>query len=219
MLRLSLGDPTTAESFHVLALGAHADDIEIGCGGTIMRLLHERPGTVVTWVVMSALGQRSREAKESAEKILAEAYKRTVVTRDFRDGYFPYLGAGLKDVFEDLMRECSPDVIFTHRKEDLHQDHRLISELTWQTFRDHLILEYEVPKYDGDFASPNVFSLLSEELSRRKTDHLMAYFPSQRHRRWFTAETFLSILRLRGMEANSPTGYAEGFSCRKLVLL
>ena len=109
------------------------------------------------------------------------------------------------------------DVIFTHR-EDLHQDHRLISELTWQTFRDHLTLEYEVPKYDGDLGSPNVFSILSEELSRHKADHLMTYFTSQAHRHWLTAETFLSILRLRGMESNSPTGYAEGFSCRKLVL-
>jgi LmbE family N-acetylglucosaminyl deacetylase len=218
MLRLSLGDPTASDDLHVLALGAHADDIEIGCGGTIMRLLDERPRTVVTWVVLSAVGARSREAKESAEKILAAAGKQSVITEDFRDGYFPYVGASLKDLFEELKGQCSPDVIFTHRKEDLHQDHRLISELTWQTFRDHLTLEYEVPKYDGDLASPNVFSVLTDQFFRRKLDHLMAHFPSQGHHRWYTEESFLSILRLRGIEANSPSGYAEGFHCRKLVL-
>jgi LmbE family N-acetylglucosaminyl deacetylase len=218
MLRLSLGDLNTSGDLHVLALGAHADDIEIGCGGTIMRLLDERPRTAVTWVVLTALAERRREARESAEKILAAAGERTVIIADFRDGYFPYIGSGLKDLFEDVKGKCSPDLIFTHRKEDLHQDHRLISELTWQTFRDHLILEYEVPKYDGDLGSPNAFSILSEELSRHKADHLMTYFTSQAHRHWFTKETFLSILRLRGMESNSPTGYAEGFSCRKLVL-
>jgi LmbE family N-acetylglucosaminyl deacetylase len=218
MLRLSLGDLSTSRDLHVLALGAHADDIEIGCGGTIMRLLEERPRTAVTWVVLTALAERRREARESAEKILAAAGERTVIIADFRDGYFPYIGSSLKDLFEDVKGKCSPDVIFTHRKEDLHQDHRLISELTWQTFRDHLTLEYEVPKYDGDLGSPNVFSILSEELSRHKADHLMTYFTSQAHRHWFRKETFLSILRLRGMESNSPTGYAEGFSCRKLVL-
>jgi LmbE family N-acetylglucosaminyl deacetylase len=218
MLRLSLGDLSTSRDLHVLALGAHADDIEIGCGGTIMRLLEERPRTAVTWVVLTALAERRLEARESAEKILAAAGERTVIIADFRDGYFPYIGSSLKDLFEDVKGKCSPDVIFTHRKEDLHQDHRLISELTWQTFRDHLTLEYEVPKYDGDLGSPNVFSILSEELSRHKADHLMTYFTSQAHRHWFTKETFLSILRLRGMESNSPTGYAEGFSCRKLVL-
>lgn len=218
MLRLSLGDPRTSESLHILALGAHADDIEIGCGGTIMRLLDERPRTVVTWVVLTALGDRGREATESADKILAAAGEWTVITKEFRDGFFPYIGASLKDFFEDLKRSCSPDLIFTHRKRDLHQDHRLVSELTWQTFRDHLTLEYEVPKYDGDLGSPNVFSVISEQHSRRKIDHIMTSFPSQQHRRWFAEETFLSILRLRGIEANSQTGYAEGFYCRKLVL-
>ena len=218
MLRVSLGDLNASGDLHVLALGAHADDIEIGCGGTIMRLLDERPSTSVTWVVLTALAERRREAMESAEKILAAAGERSVIIADFQDGYFPYVGSRLKDLFEDVKGKCSPDVIFTHRKEDLHQDHRLISELTWQTFRDHLTLEYEVPKYDGDLGSPNVFSVLSEQLSRRKTDHLMACFPSQAYRQWFTEETFLSILRLRGIESNSPTGYAEGFSCRKLVL-
>jgi LmbE family N-acetylglucosaminyl deacetylase len=218
MLTLSFGSLGTADGLHVLALGAHADDIEIGCGGTIMRLLEERPGTTVTWVVMSAAGGRAREAEVSAETILASALERTIVTRDFRDGYFPFTGASLKDTFEDLRATCSPDVIFTHRREDLHQDHRLMSELTWQTFRDHLILEYEVPKYDGDLGTPNVLTLLSERLSRKKVDHLMSSFPSQGHRRWFTEETFWSILRLRGMEASSPTGFAEAFSCRKIVL-
>lgn len=219
MLRLSLGEPTTSGGLHVLALGAHADDIEIGCSGTVMRLLDERPGTAVTWVVMSAPDGRSQEAENSAKAILAPALEQTIVIKDFRDGYFPYAGGSIKDLFEDLQGTCSPDVIFTHRTEDLHQDHRLIAELTWQTFRDHLILEYEVPKYDGDFGNPNVFSAISEQLSRRKMDHLMTHFPSQGHRRWFTEETFLSILRLRGMESASPTGYAEAFSCRKIVLL
>jgi LmbE family N-acetylglucosaminyl deacetylase len=218
MLRLSLGNPDASESLHVLALGAHADDIEIGCGATIMRVLDERPNTVVTWVVLSAPGERGQEATESAEKILATAGERTVITKEFRDGFFPYSGSNLKEFFEDLKRSCTPDLIFTHRKRDLHQDHRLISELTWQTFRDHLTLEYEVPKYDGDLGSPNVFSVVSEQHSRSKVDHLMTCFPSQQHRRWFVDETFLSILRLRGIEANSQTGYAEGFYCRKLVL-
>lgn len=218
MLRLSLGTPEASENLHVLALGAHADDLEIGCGGTIMRLLDERPGTVVTWVVLTALGDRGQEATESAEKILAAAGERTIITKEFRDGFFPYIGSSLKEFFEDLKSSSSPDLIFTHRGADLHQDHRLISELTWQTFRNHLILEYEVPKYDGDLGSPNVFSIISERGSRRKVDHLVTCFPSQQHRPWFSEETFLSLLRLRGIEANSQTGYAEGFYCRKLVL-
>jgi LmbE family N-acetylglucosaminyl deacetylase len=203
--------------FRLLCLGAHADDIEIGCGGTILRLLEEHDDLEVRWVVLSAAGLRATEAAESAKRFLANAKQRLVVIRDFRDGFFPYIGADLKIFFEELKSTYSPDLVLTHCRSDLHQDHRLVSDLTWNTFRDHLILEYEIVKYDGDIGAPSFFVPLSSSVSQKKVSILMDCFGSQREKKWFTEDTFLSIMRLRGIESNAPQKYAEAYYCRKLV--
>jgi LmbE family N-acetylglucosaminyl deacetylase len=204
---------------HVLCLGAHCDDIEIGCGGTLLKILRRRGAPAVTWVVFASDARRRGEALASARTILRGVKKKTIVIKDFPDGFLPYAGGDVKMFFEELKRTVSPDLIFTHYREDLHQDHRLISDLTWNTFRDHWILEYEVPKFDGDFGAPNLFVHLDEDLCRRKVRHLLKAFGSQRGRRWFTEDLFRSVLRLRGMESNAPDSYAEAFYCRKLVLV
>jgi LmbE family N-acetylglucosaminyl deacetylase len=202
----------------VLCLGAHADDIEIGCGGAVLRLLQDNPGLEVHWVVLSAPGERSTEARDSAGLMLEAAAVADIRLADFRESYFPYVGHDLKAFLGQLGTELSPDVIFTHWREDLHQDHRTVGELTWNSFRNHLILEYEIPKWDGDMGRPNIFLPLERSLCAQKVDHIMAAFPSQLGKDWFTGEVFWSLLRLRGMEARSSSGYAEGFHCRKLVL-
>jgi LmbE family N-acetylglucosaminyl deacetylase len=202
----------------VLCLGAHADDIEIGCGGTVLALTEQRRNVTVDWVVFSAAPEREREARASADAFLAAAKEKSVVVKAFRDGFFPYIGGDIKEQFERLKEACAPDLILTHHRHDLHQDHRLISELTWNTFRRHLILEYEIPKSDGDLGAPNLFVPLDESTSRRKIDYILEHFQSQADRSWFSREVFTGILRLRGLEANSPTALAEGFYCRKAVL-
>jgi LmbE family N-acetylglucosaminyl deacetylase len=207
-----------ADLHHVLCLGAHADDLEIGCGGTLLRLLDDNPGLEVSWVVLSGSPERSAEAAESAAALLAKAARASIRLADFRETYFPYLGSEIKTYVAALGTEIQPDLIFTHSREDLHQDHRVTSELTWNTFRDHLILEYEVPKWDGDLGRPNVFVPLESAVCLRKVEHLLRVFPSQRDKDWFDAEVFRGLMRLRGMEARSPSGYAEAFFCRKLVL-
>jgi LmbE family N-acetylglucosaminyl deacetylase len=201
----------------ILALGAHADDIEIGSGGTVLRLLEKNPGAEVYWVVFGATGPRRTEAIESAHQFLANARRKEIVVKDFKDGYFPYVGTGIKDFFEELKRQFLPDLVLTHYREDLHQDHRLVSELTWNTFRDHLILEYEIPKYDGDIGSPNFFVHLDAALCRKKVDYIWQSFVSQRSKAWFSEDTFYAMLRLRGLESNAPEKHAEGFYCRKIV--
>jgi LmbE family N-acetylglucosaminyl deacetylase len=204
----------------LLCLGAHADDIEIGCGGSVLRLLGEHPGSTVWWVVFSATPARNREARESAAGMLAGAGASRVLVHDLRDGCLPAARPELKDLFEQIKREIAPgpDLIFTHYREDRHQDHRIISDITWETFRNHVVLEYEVPKYDGDFGSPNTFIPLSDDLRRRKVAHLMAAFPSQHDKRAFAEDTFMALLRLRGLECAAAGGHAEGFYARKLVL-
>jgi LmbE family N-acetylglucosaminyl deacetylase len=202
----------------VLAIGAHADDIEIGCGGTLLRLAESDPGATVTWIVLSGDGKRANEARASAEDFLSGFATQRVEVESFRDGYFPFEGAGIKDYFERLKTEVSPDIVFTHQRFDLHQDHRLVCELTWNTFRDHLVLEYEIPKYDGDVGSPNLFVPLSESISSRKIEALLTHFASQRGKRWFTRDLFEASLRLRGMESNATDGRAEAFYSRKVVL-
>ena len=215
MVQLHLGQSTGV--LRVLCLGAHSDDIEIGCGGTILRLLAQRHNVEVRWVVFAASPARRLEAERSAEMFLREAGKKEIVVRDFKESFFPYIGAEIKECFEELKRAISPDVVFTHFRDDLHQDHRLISELTWNTFRDHLILEYEIIKYDGGLGSPNLFVHLNEEVCAEKIKYLMGNFQSQRSHQWFTEETFRAILRLRGVESNAPEKYAEAFYCRKIV--
>lgn len=208
----------SAAPLSLLCLGAHSDDIEIGCGGTILKLLAERPGTLVNWIVFAGDGLRGDEAAKSAGRFLADAGNHEVVINQFRDGFFPYLGADIKQSFEELKKKVSPDLIFTHYRQDLHQDHRLISDLTWNTFRDHLILEYEIPKYDGDIGSPNLFVHLDSDLCRKKVEWILQAFRSQASKAWFSEDTFYAMLRLRGLESNAPEKYAEAFYCRKAIL-
>jgi LmbE family N-acetylglucosaminyl deacetylase len=202
----------------ILCVGAHSDDIEIGCAGTIMRLVESYPTLEITWIVLGAHGERAAEARKSAQSLLGQVKAKKVIVAGFRDGFFPYVGVEIKEFFEQLKTQLAPDLIFTHYREDLHQDHRLICELTWNTFRNHLILEYEIPKYDGDMGSPNCFVPLDERICRIKVSHLVDHFGSQAARDWFTEDTFLALLRLRGVEAKAPSKYAEAFYCRKLLL-
>ena len=218
MLPLQLGRRDGAKPLRVLALGAHSDDIEIGCAGTILRLIADGAVESVCWVVLSGKGARAEEARVSAEALLAGAPDRQILQPGFRDGFFPYDGAEIKGFFEDL-KSFDPDLILTHQRDDLHQDHRLTCQLSLNTFRNHLILEYEVPKYDGDMGRPNLFVPIDEEIRRRKVEHLLTYFDTQLSRRWFTEDLFSGLLRLRGMECNSPSNFAEAFYSRKTVLL
>jgi len=216
MLRMALDrDPDAPLS--ILCLGAHSDDIEIGCGGAMLQLLHARRNVSVHWAVFAASDARAREAERSAKHFLRRATSATVFLKQFRDGFFPYTGGAIKEEFENLKAIVAPDLIFTHYRDDRHQDHRLIHELTWNTWRDHFILEYEVPKYDGDFGVPNFFVPLSAATVRRKVAALMRHFPTQSGKHWFDEELFRGVLRLRGMECNSPSRYAEAFHARKLT--
>jgi LmbE family N-acetylglucosaminyl deacetylase len=202
----------------VLCLGAHSDDIEIGCGGTVLQLIHQSKSLEFYWLVLCANPERTMEARRSANALLARARKKTIVVKSFRDGFLPYLGPPVKECFEELKKVFTPDLIFTHCRHDLHQDHRLVCELTWNTFRDHFILEYEVPKYDADLRSPNFFVPLSDAQARKKVNNLMRYFTTQRNKRWFHEELFYGLMRLRSTEVASPTRYAEAFFCRKILL-
>jgi LmbE family N-acetylglucosaminyl deacetylase len=215
---LKVGLPTNgAGRLSILCLGAHSDDIEIGCGGTLLYLKANVPTAKFHWVVFSASGTRGQEAAKAAE-LFAEGCDKEIVLKDFRDGFLPYSGGDLKECFEELKSHVNPDLIFTHWQGDAHQDHRLVAELTWNTFRDHLILEYEIPKYDGDIGRPNIFVPLETPFCERKANYLLEAFDSQRTKRWFERETFLGLMRLRGMESNSPSGYAEAFHNRKIVI-
>ena len=215
MIQLNL-DSRKDGAFNVLCLGAHSDDIEIGCGGAILRLAEEYPNCEFHWVVFSAIGTRELEARNAAQ-MFAGTHLKGPTLKSFKDGFMPFAGAEVKTVFEEL-KTISPDLIFTHSRKDAHQDHRLLAELTWNTFRNHLILEYEIPKYDGDMGKPNVFMPITEDICRKKTSYLLEAFASQRNKHWFDERTFQSLMRLRGMECNAPSGYAEAFYCRKLVL-
>ena len=201
----------------VLCLGAHCDDIEIGCGGTLLKLIEAYPALQVYWVVFSATPPRAAEAMASATALLDGVQEKQIVIKNFRDGYFPYSGGEIKEYFEQLKDEFAPDLIFTHQRQDLHQDHRVLCDLTWNTFRDHLILEYEIPKYDGDLGTPNLFVQLDEKLCARKVETLVTHYATQANKHWFSKETFLALLRLRGIEARALSGYAEAFYCRKII--
>jgi LmbE family N-acetylglucosaminyl deacetylase len=216
MMHLNL-NVKVGEGPKILCMGAHSDDIEIGCGGTILRLADQYPGCEFHWMVFNAIGIRETEARRGAQLFAGSRLKGPLL-KTFQDGFMPYLGGEVKAVFENDLKQLSPDIIFTHNGNDAHQDHRLISQLTWNTFRDHFILEYEIPKYDGDLGRPSVFVPLQREVCERKVGYLMDAYNSQQTKRWFQPETFLSLMRLRGMECNAASGYAEAFYCRKLVM-
>ena len=215
MLGLQL--PRSTRAPRILCLGAHSDDIEIGCGGTLAALARKRPRPEFRWVVWSAPGQRAGEAARGARKFLGTAANDAVRLHEFRDGFFPSYFDAIKDAFEGLAREFRPDVVFTHARDDRHQDHRVVSDLTWNTFRDQLVLEYEIPKWDGDLGRPNFYVPLTSSAARRKSKGLVDVFGSQRTKDWFSEETFLGLMRLRGMECRAQGGYAEAFYARKLV--
>jgi LmbE family N-acetylglucosaminyl deacetylase len=202
----------------VLAIGCHADDIEIGCGGMLLTLAQSGHELEVHWLVLAAPGARRAEAEASAEAFLAGVGEARVEVHEFRDGFLPYVGAEVKDVFEDLKGRFDPQIVLTHASYDLHQDHRLACELTWNTFRNHLILEYEIPKIDGDLGRPNVFVPLTKAIAEQKLALLEEHFPSQSGKHWFDRDTFHGLMRLRGMEAVAPERLAEAFTCRKLVV-
>jgi len=218
MLTFTFPFDKTATPFHILCLGAHSDDIEIGCGGTLLRLAQEYPLLNIRWVVFTARGARKQEAFDSAQDFLAGVNEKQIFLEEFRDGFLPYQGAQVKEYFETLKQQTPPDMIFTHYRHDLHQDHRLLNELTWNTWRNHLILEYEIPKYDGDLGTPNFFVHLDPATAQQKTDLLLKHFGTQRSKDWFTTDTFLSLMRLRGVEAKAPHHYAEAFYGRKIIL-
>jgi LmbE family N-acetylglucosaminyl deacetylase len=201
----------------ILCLGAHSDDIEIGLGATLIGLIARGAGVDVHWCVLSGSGEREHEARASATDFLSGAGARIEVL-SFRDGYFPEQGEAIKSWFETLKKHGSPDLIFTHNRHDAHQDHREINRLTWNTFRDHRILEYEIPKWDGDMGQPNLYVPIAAAVLRRKIDLLEKHFGSQRSKHWFDAETFSGLARLRGMECRAPERYAEAFFARKLML-
>jgi LmbE family N-acetylglucosaminyl deacetylase len=217
MLPLVLAPPPRG-GYELLCLGPHSDDIEIGCGGTLLRLLREAPVRVVTWVVLSGNAERAREARSAARRIVGRRAEARIVQRTFRDGFFPYVGAEVKEFFEDLKREVRPDLVFAPYREDRHQDHRLVSDLAYNTFRDHVLLEYEIMKVDGDLGRPNLYVALDEPTVTRKIAVLEECFGSQRDRRWFSEDAFRGLMRLRGIEAIAPSGYAEAFYARKLAL-
>ena len=217
MIKLSLNG-AGRRPLQILCLGCHSDDIEIGCGGAILKLARQYPDCQFHWVVFSAIGEREQEARRAAALFAGPERLKLLLLKTFPDGFLPYVGGEVKTVFEELKREVSPDLIFTHNGKDAHQDHRLVSELTWNTFRNHMILEYEIPKYDGDMGAPNFFVPLEDGIYRKKLGFLFEAFRTQQGKHWFQEETFLGLMRLRGMECNAENGYAEGFYCKKAVL-
>jgi LmbE family N-acetylglucosaminyl deacetylase len=213
MKQISLGAVS-----RVLCLGAHSDDIEIGAGGTLLKLAEKTNDLEICWVVFSAPGVRADEARLSADNFLSGIARKQIKIGSFRESYFPSEWPSIKEWLEEIKVNFVPDIVFTHYRDDRHQDHRVLSDLAWNTFRNHLILEYEILKYDGDLGQPNVFVPVSEQLCTRKIELLMKHFQTQSTRHWFTSDTFEAMHRIRGIECVSPTGRAEAFYCRKMVL-
>jgi LmbE family N-acetylglucosaminyl deacetylase len=212
MWQISLGSVR-----RILCVGAHSDDIEIGLGGTLLKFAAQYPDLEVWWVVFCAPGPRAEEARESANEFLAGIEKREIRIGSFRESYFPSEWPLIKDWFEEIKAAFNPEIVFTHCREDRHQDHRVLSDLAWNTFRNHLILEYEILKYDGDLGQPNLFIPLTDRIATRKVDLLMKHFRTQGAKHWFTRDTFEAVHRIRGVECASPSGWAEAFYCRKMV--
>jgi LmbE family N-acetylglucosaminyl deacetylase len=215
VIELAVGPPADGVAYRVVALGAHSDDLEIGAGGTLLRLVAEHPKTQVHWVVLSALGDRRQEAEGSAKTLLGPCAA-ALHLHSMRDGFVPGDWAGAKDLLLGVAREVRPDIVLAPSVADLHQDHRALAELAWQAFRGALILEYEIPKWDGDIGRPSLYVPLTDEVVAAKVEHLHRHFVSQLGKPWFDEELFRSILRLRGVECGSR--YAEAFFARKLVL-
>jgi LmbE family N-acetylglucosaminyl deacetylase len=203
----------------VLCLGAHSDDIEIGTGATLLSMMDRGIHLEVHWCVLSGGGEREREAKASAADFLSKAASAQIEVMPFKDGFFPEQGDVIKSWFEMLKARTNPDLILTHYRDDAHQDHRQVCRLTWNTFRDHCVLEYEIPKWDGDLGQPNLYMPVSTDALRRKIDLLNVHFGSQRSKQWFDSETFRALARLRGMECCAPERYAEAFFVRKLAVV
>jgi len=204
--------------FRILTLGAHCDDIAIGCGGALLHLVETNPDAEVWWVVFASTDVRLQEEADAAERFLERVGKKQIIIKQWQDGHLPYYASEIKNYFEGMKHLFSPDIIFTHFRHDGHQDHRIISELTLNTYRNHLVLEYEIPKYDGDFGSPNLYMPLTDLECRTKVETVMNCYASQREKHWFAADVFLGLARIRGMEAGGTTNYAEGFYSRKLCL-
>jgi LmbE family N-acetylglucosaminyl deacetylase len=200
----------------VLCLGAHCDDIEIGCGGSLLRWQHEFPNTNFHWVVFAGEEQRAVETRQAAALLCGPAARLKLDILDFRASYFPSQFAALKDTFERIKSETQPDLILTHHLADRHQDHATLAELTWNTWRSCLILEYEIPKYEGDLGHPNFYVPISAATMQQKVTVLMDCFKSQQHRAWFTPDTFTSLARIRGVECAAPGRFAEAFHARKV---
>jgi LmbE family N-acetylglucosaminyl deacetylase len=206
------------EPLKVLFLGAHSDDIEIGCGGTVLELIQARPAVEIRWDVFSAAGVRGEEARASARLFIGDRAADAVQLHQFRDGFFPVQLEAIKETFEHIARAFSPDIVFTHRREDRHQDHRIVSDLAWNTFRRAMVVEYEIPKWDGDLGIPNLFMPLSSAVMDEKISRLNQAFATQRSKDWFDDQTFRGLARLRGMECRAPSGFAEAFVARKMTL-
>lgn len=214
-LRLGAGDGRPGT---ILFLGAHCDDVEIGCGATVLRLIEAYPDADFQWVIFSSDEKRAAETRRAAGMLMAGATRSNVTIKTFRNSFFPYIGIELKEFFEELKRSINPDVVFTHHRDDRHQDHRTLSDLTWNSFRSHLIVEYEIPKYDGDLGQPNLYVPVTEVMIQRKIETLMACYATQANHQWFTPDTFAGLMRIRGIECDSPTGYAEAFHARKMIV-
>ncbi|MEO1515627.1 MAG: PIG-L deacetylase family protein [Bacteroidota bacterium] len=210
-------DKARPEGLRLLLLGAHSDDIEIGCGATLLKMIDAGQVAAVRWVVFAAAGERQQEAQASADTYLAGVAEKEISILDYQDTRLPYAAPEIKAYFNEHIRSFAPDLVFTHYRDDRHQDHRIISDLSWNTFRNHCVLEYEIPKYDGDLGIPNCYSRVADQFAKQKVDYLMKHFASQTNKHWFDPETFLGLMRIRGLEAASPTRYAEAFHARKLV--
>jgi LmbE family N-acetylglucosaminyl deacetylase len=217
MRALQFADP--GDGLSILCLGAHSDDIEIGAGATLLSLLERDRRLKVRWCVLSGSSEREKEARASAADFLLEAAEAQIEVLAFPDGFFPQHSDTIKAWFEELKERVDPDIILTHYREDAHQDHRQVCHLTWNTFRDHCILEYEIPKWDGDLGQPNLYVPITAGVTERKIELLMRHFGSQRSKQWFDADTFRGLARLRGMECRAPERYAEAFFARKLSLI
>jgi LmbE family N-acetylglucosaminyl deacetylase len=217
MLQLHL-ENSKNRKFNILCIGAHSDDIEIGCGGTVLKLIKNYNVNFIKWIIFCSDRQREFEARESADIFLKNVKNKDILIKNYRDGFLPYIGSEVKEFFEEMKKDFTPDIIFTHYRKDYHQDHRLICELTWNTFRDHLILEYEIPKFDGDMGIPNFFVYLDDDIVDKKINTILNCFKTQSEKQWFERETFLSIMRIRGMESASKSRYAEAFYSPKIVL-